>query len=214
MISNWELSKKIAENISSELNFDSDKEEVIAYGIFGLLQIIFSIGMIAIFGFIFGVMEEAIIISVVMAIVRKSSGGVHATSPLRCMIIGTAICIGMSKLILMSNPSLNTTIIINILIFIIAYYFIYKVSPVDTPNKPIKKAEKRIKLKRISLINITVFLGVIILFICLYKHYGYYKFIMYSNCVSLGVLLQTITLTKLGHRLFSNIDVILSKFIN
>lgn len=214
MISNWELSKKIAENISLELNFDADKEEVIAYGIFGLLQIILSIGMVAILGFIFGVMKEAIIISIVMAIIRKSSGGVHATSPLRCMIIGTVICVGISKLILVSNPTLNISVIINSLIFIIAYYFIYKVAPVDTPNKPIKKAEKRARLKRISLINVTVFLSIVILFICSYSYYGHYKFIIYSNCIGLGVLLQTITLTKLGHQLFSNIDVILSKLIN
>lgn len=214
MISNYDIAKKIAKNISLELNFDDEKEEVVAYGIFGLLQIILSIIMVAIIGLFFGVVKEALVVSIVMATLRKSSGGVHATSPLRCMIIGTIMCVGVAKLILMFSIEIPILVIINVLVFFMSYYLIYKVVPVDTPNKPIKKIEKKIRLRRISLVNVTMFLGIIILFMCLYNYYGNYCYIIYSNCISIGIFLQVITLTKFGHRLFNNIDAILSKIIN
>ena len=130
------------------------------------------------------------------------------------MVIGTIMCVGVAKLILTFHFEMHVFIIINALIFLMSYYLMYKVAPVDTPNKPIKKIERKIRLKRISLVNVTIFLCMVILFMCLYNHYGNYRYIIYSNCISVGIFLQTITLTKFGHRLFNNIDAILSKIIN
>lgn len=213
-MSSYNIAKRIARKISEELSFDLEKEEVIAYGIFGLLQISISMIVVFVVGIFFGVAKEALIISIVMASIRKTSGGVHATSPNRCMFIGTTLCILMSLATHNIRLTFEWSVVINVSIFLRAYYLMYKLAPVDTPNKPIKNIDKRMRLKKISLVTLTLFLFIFISCLGLYRYYNNYTFIVYANCIGMGVILQIITLTSLGHQLFNNIDVILSKVID
>ena len=71
MFSISEISQKISGNITRELDLDEDKKAVINYGIFALIQIMLSIVSVIVFGAIFNVVVEALIISFVTSILRK-----------------------------------------------------------------------------------------------------------------------------------------------
>ena len=109
------LCNNIANKVALELSLDQDNKEVIAYGTFALIQTFFSIIFVFIFGLLFHVAFEALIISFTAAILRKYSGGVHASSPGNCTFIGTIVCVGQAVLIsLLINAVFNFKLVVTL----------------------------------------------------------------------------------------------------
>lgn len=207
------LANNIANKLAGELNLDRNNREVIAYGAFAILQMVFSIILVTIFGWLFHVAFEALIISFTASILRKYSGGVHASSPAICTLIGIIVCVGQAILIsflIGSGVNLNVFIMLGAVIFIWSYYIIYKLAPVDSAAKPIVKEEKRKRMKRGSILVLSAYLFFAILFIMLYINTVQRKFVFYVLCLYSGILWQAFTLTAPGHLLIGKIDIILN----
>lgn len=205
------LSNCIASKISKVLDLDDDKQEVIAYGAFSLIQTIWSIVLVMIFGALFNVFWEAIIISFSGALLRKYCGGAHATSPNRCAVIGVIISVGIA-LILDKILFYTSDIYIMIYvcsIFIFTYYVIYKYSPVDTPNKPIVNEETKKHLRKSAFKMTNFYFVIIVLLYIYYTKEKSYTSLMVVSSISTGVLWQDITLFPLGHYIMSKLDIIL-----
>ena len=209
--------EKLADNIANkvvlELSLDEDNREVIAYGTFALMQMFLSIILVFLFGVLFHVAFEALIISFTASILRKYSGGVHASSPGICTFIGTIVCVGealLISLLMTSVVSLKLIIILGALIFIWSYYIIYKLAPVDSVSKPIVKEEKRKRMKKGSIIFLSVYLIIAVILIMLYISCGERKFLFYALCLYSGILWQAFTLTVPGHLLIGKVDTFLN----
>ena len=211
------LSNDIATRVASELSLDEDNRVVIAYGMFAIIQMLLSITLVFLFGSLFHLAFEALIISFTGSILRKYSGGVHASSPGICTFIGTLVCVGQAVLISLlidSVVNLKLIIILGIVIFIWSYYIIYKLAPVDSASKPIVKEEKRNRMKKGSIILLSVYLIITILFILLYMNNAERKFLFYALCLYSGIVWQTFTLTAPGHLLIGKVDTFLNHRIN
>ncbi|MCB2313445.1 accessory gene regulator B family protein [Clostridium tagluense] len=207
------LSNNIANKVALELSLDHDNREVIAYGTFALMQMFVSIIFVFLFGLLFHVAFGALIISFTAAVLRKYSGGVHASSPGNCTCIGTIVCVGQAVLIsflISSVVNLKLIIILGVMTFIWAYYIIYKLAPVDSASKPIVKEEKRKRMKRGSIILLSVYLIIAVVFILLYLGSGESKLMLYALCLYSGILWQVFTLTTLGHLLVGKVDTFLN----
>lgn len=196
------LCKRLSSFISKELDLEKDKEAVVNYGIFSLIQIFMSIGLVIVFGLIFGVLIEALIASFTGSLLRKSSGGVHADSPGKCTAIGTVMCVGIGLISKKIDISISLMILIEICIFIWSYIIIFKYAPIDSLAKPIKKEEKRIKLKKASIVILTIYLIIITLNTILFHLSGEEKYIVYSLCMCFSIIWQVFSLTKSAHYLF------------
>lgn len=201
-----DICKKISSNISKELNLEDDKKAVINYGMVAFAQICICIILVMIFGAIFNVFFEALIISFTISILRKSSGGVHASSPSKCAIIGTVSSVGMGTISKYIPVDLNFLIVFGSIIFIWAYYFIYSLAPVDSIAKPIKNLEKRKRLKKKSMLILSIYLIIVIInFI-----YSYFMknstILVYALCIYMGILWQVFSLTLRGHLLLGKLD--------
>lgn len=207
-----EVVKRISRFISEELNLDDEKEAVINYGIFALIQMCLSISLVIIWGAIFNVMVEALIASFASALLRKSSGGVHSEFPGMCNFIGTVVSVLIGLMCKYLNVNLYIAFLFIICSYLISYYIICKLAPVDSKSKPIRTANKRKRLRRNSLIIVSIYLSLSILNIFLYFIYCNYNFIVYSLCITVGLLWQSFTLTYNGHLVLSKIDKI-SKFM-
>lgn len=195
------LAHSIAQKISTELNYDNDQKEIIAYGTFALLQMGFSIFLVIIFGYKFNVLVEALIISFTTSILRKYSGGVHASSSGICMLIGTVICIGQALLvvvILKPLLSLKFMSILGVIVFLWAYFIVLRLAPVDSPAKPIKKEEKRKRMKKSSILVLNFYVFLTILNVIIYINTINVEFLVYCLCIFMGVAWQMFTLTKIG----------------
>ncbi|PRR80867.1 accessory gene regulator ArgB-like protein [Clostridium vincentii] len=210
------LTNNIAGEIAAELNLDNDNKEVIAYGLFAIINIFLSIILIIIFGMIFHVIIEALIVCFTGSLLRKYSGGIHATSPGRCTTIGTIICIGQAILFLfLIGPVITPSLLLffGIGIFTLAYYFIYKLVPVDSPAKPIRTKEKKIRMKKGAIFVLSGYMVIIIINIFIYISLGDERFMVYSLCIYGGVAWQIFTLTTLGHNTMNKIDVFLTEVL-
>lgn len=196
------LCKRLSSFISKELDLEKDKEAVVNYGIFSLIQIFMSIGLVIVFGLIFGVLIEALIASFTGSLLRKSSGGVHADSPGKCTAIGTVMCVGIGLISKKIDISISLMILIEICIFIWSYIIIFKYVPIDSLAKPIKKEEKRMKLKKASIVILTIYLIIITLNTILFHLSGEEKYIVYSLCMCFSIIWQVFSLTKSAHYLF------------
>lgn len=207
------LSNSIANKVALELSFDKDNKDVIAYGTFALMQMFVSIIFVFLFGLLFHVAFEALIISFTAAILRKYSGGVHASSPWICTFIGTIVCVGQAILILLLiNPVVNLKLIIilGVVIFLWSYYIIYELAPVDSASKPIVKMEKRNRMKKGTIILLSVYLIITVICILFYISSGEKKLLIYALCLYSGMLWQVFTLTTQGHLLVGKVDTFLN----
>ncbi|HCW52998.1 MAG TPA: accessory regulator AgrB [Clostridium sp.] len=193
----------ITNYLAKELNLNKEKSEVIKYGMFSISQMVINIISIIIFGIIFNVVTEALIISFAISILRKSSGGVHASSPEKCLIIGTGFSIFIALILKRININFTYTCFLIIIIFLWAYYFIYKLAPVDSENKPIKSMKKKLRLKKSSITILSIYLLIIIFCLMVFIFTKKTEALRYILCICSGVVWQVFSLTKAGHIIFN-----------
>lgn len=202
------FSDKIGHVLALKLKLDKDQEEVIAYGAFNFLQVFFSILSVIIFGAVFGVLLEAVVISFAIGILRKYSGGVHASSPNRCIIVGTIVSVLFA--IIIHNGfyllGIRWTYILGIICFVISYYIIIKFAPVDSAAKPIKKVETRKRLKRYSILALNIFATIAIMLSIIYIKKDYNIILNVIQSIYIGCIWQAFTLTPMAHDLLTKLD--------
>lgn len=213
MFSVEKLSKNITKNIENQLALDNDRASIIEYGLYAFFQMGIAILATAIIGAIFNVMIEALLISFVIAILRKSSGGVHASTSINCTIVGALVAVTPACIIKHISFNSNYIIIIGILLYIISFIIIYKLAPVDSPNKPIRKEDKIKRLKRGSIIILSIYMIIVLINLVLYYRNKSNLLLVYSSCIYIGIIWQVFTLTKLGHIIVKIIDSLLIKII-
>lgn len=210
------ISKAVAEKVSNELNYDNERKEVIQYGTYALIQTLISIISVLILGLIFNIALEALIFLFTASILRKYSGGAHSESSNVCTLLGIIISIGVGFLIKSSffvNMDFEFIIFAGIVVFVFAYFIIFKYAPVDTPNKPIKTEKKKKRMKKGSLKILTIYLFIVLLNTILY----YNSDVVFAKQVILsilfGIVWQCMTLTALGNILLKTIDSFTNKIL-
>ncbi|ABR35303.1 accessory gene regulator ArgB-like protein [Clostridium beijerinckii] len=209
------IATKIGNNAKLFLNVNEEQEQIIVYGAINLFQMLFAILWVIIAGLLFGVFYEALIFSISASILRKYSGGVHASSPSRCVIIGTfsAVLAGiLINNIFYSINSINVAVISGAII-IFAFITVFRNAPVDSIKKPIKNIETRKQFKRKSIFTIFIFSFIIIILFMLNEKFSELYYIKLIESISVGVLWQTITLTKNGINFLNKVDSALKYII-
>lgn len=204
------LSKRVGEKIAKDLGLENEKKEVITYGIFAIIQMLYNIILVLVVGAIFGVAIEALIVSFIISILRKSSGGAHSKSPIGCIIVGTIICVSIG-LIAQVKIGTRCTIVISIIIFIWSYYTVFKLAPVDSPAKPIRTEKKKKRLRKSSIFILSIYLIFVVSSMMLYSFTNINRLRVYPICILGGVIWQILTLTKIGHEIVKVIDTFFNK---
>lgn len=207
-------SRAVAEKLAADLGYDDEKTEVMAYGAFALFQMFISVGLVLGFGILFHVAAEALIISFTASILRKYSGGVHASSPNTCTFLGVVVCIGFAmiiKFMLATAAGIGGFLAVGLLVFAWALLTLYKLAPVDTPNKPIRSEAKRRRMRKgsFTLLGFYLVLAAACLILSIFLKWD--NFFVYSMCITFGVLWQVFTLTSGGHLVIKKLDLFLHK---
>ncbi len=203
---------KISTHLSTKLGdkLEKNKEEkaVLNYGLFIVIHTLMGIILTILTGIITGMTIEIIIISITSAWFKRYTGGVHATTPERCLVIGLILSLALSILCkyLVANININYILILGTFIIMVFYYIINKKCPVPSKNKPLKKESTRKKLRKKARILINSYL---ILLISLYVMYILTNLnIIKTSIVSciLGIVLQIIALTEKGASFINILD--------
>lgn len=201
------ISMKIGHKITNILEKDDEFEEVMVYGAINFFQTIYAILTIILLGFICGVVYEALIISVVVALLRKYSGGVHASTPNKCAIfgaIGTTVMALLTKYIMIKSHIF--VLIFGLSIFVFTYFIVYSLAPMDSFEKPINNKDMRRSLKKASLNVVNCYF--LTSFVLFYYNYNKNNEFVYNliYCILMGMVFQGFSLTKYGHKVLSTID--------
>ncbi|MEG1972959.1 MAG: accessory gene regulator B family protein [Oscillospiraceae bacterium] len=202
------LANKAANKIGASLGSDEEKIAVMAYGLTAIIQLsiifIFSLAV----GLIFKCLVETMIIFFSVGFLRRTIGGTHSSSFNGCLII-SILCIALfslfSRYIVFAYVDTIYTIICLTAIYLFAYINVYRLAPVDSPNKRIKGENRIKKLRRMAFIILTIYMLFSVALITLQLCFGhYYK--SYAISLSLAVLWQVCMLTNIGAAIIGKID--------
>ncbi len=193
------IAHRLAEKIALSLEYDAEKQAVIAYGLTGLLQLLALAVIFTLLGILFSLFWELAILYIAVALYRKYSGGGHASSMEACMLFSVLICLllafaakGFAQ-IFSGVPALFIAIAGT---FVFAGVITWRRAPVDSPNKPIRTEKKKHRMRRGAFVFLAAaFCASLFLF------WGASRYPLCGSCgfsLLLAVCWQAITLTPPG----------------
>lgn len=201
------LANNFAEKIAIQMDYDKEKQAVIAYGLTAIIQMTTIFVIISFFGIVFDFWFESILLYFGVGIIRKSTGGAHSETMVGCIIISVLSIVGLSALsrYVLSIPiNIAGNIAITLLLFIISFLVFHKRVPVASPKKPIVKKEKINRLRKQSFTILFIYLlTTLVLVLLADKQPRLYSI---SACLRVTLIWIVFTLTKTGIRFFNFVD--------
>lgn len=185
------LTNKIKKQIPE---FTDEKAEEINYGLQLLIGELPKTFIFILISILLGVFKEFLITIIVIFPYRAFSGGFHLKTHLGCILGTSMFYCGIAYISKFSLFSYNIKYVLTILIWIFGILMCRLYAPADTENVPILRKKER-KTKRILsyiVLTITLIIGVVI------------KNNTISNIIILGMLVQSIMISKLAYRITNN----------
>lgn len=173
---------------------DDERAEVINYGIHLIVGEIPKFFIIMGIAYLLGVLDLTILAYFLMLPFRGASGGFHLKTHIGC-IIGTVIFFSGTGLLgkyLILAPTVKY--IVTFLVWAFGMIMVKLYAPADTENVPIISKKDRRNKRILSYITLTLSI-LASLFI---------KDVVISNIIVYGMLLQSISITKLAYKLTNN----------
>ena len=146
------------------------------------------------------------------SVMKKYSGGAHCTSPNRCLVTGTILSylfVLIGKGII--NLQVKISYIIILILLIHSFIILYKKCPVGSKNKPLKRKEIRIKLRKRAFFIYSIWVILFIINIVLNKKIVIIDLNYIVIFLSLGLYMQILSLTFVGNKFILFIDKLLLK---
>ena len=167
-------------------DYDTEKLEVIRYGLESLYLFITKFVIITIVALLLGIFKEYIIFCILYNIIRMPSFGLHATK--------SWICLVTSLLIFVIAPFICSNYIIPYKLFLgmIAILLMFKNSPADTKYKPIINPKRRLFYKITSTI-----IAILYVVVALRINNNFM-----SNALILSLIIQIVVISPLTYKLF------------
>lgn len=197
----------MAEKIAEQLDYEEERRDVIAYGLTAILQMMTILIMASAIGLLLHIWYESICICLSVGMIRKSTGGAHSKSMRGCMLISvlSISCLAiLSRYVLGFEVSVSLNLAALGVVFAVGFLVFYLRVPVDTPNKPIVRAEKVKRLRKQSFILLEVFFFLAFVLILFAESFN--RFYSIASSLRLAVLWQVLTLTKTGIRWLDWLD--------
>ena len=193
-----DLSTKLGDKLQKSI----EEKAVLRYGLFILIHTLIAIILTILTGILTGMTLEIIIISITGAWFKRYTGGVHATTPERCLAIGLILSLILSMLCryLVDSVNLNYIMLVGVFIIINFYYVINKKCPI--PSK--ESTRKKLRKKAVILINSYTVLVISLYIMYILTNLNVIKTIIVS-CI-LGIVLQITALTEKGSSFISLLD--------
>ena len=207
------VSNNIAFNLCQSKDKSSEEFAVLKYGVFIFVHISVATIFTIIFGILTRTLFQIVTISLLGGLMKRYSGGVHCSSPNRCVVTGIIISyifalIGKNIV----NIDLKIGYMFGMVALIHSFIILYKKCPVPSENKPLKKEETRKKLRKNAFLIYSICVILFILNILLNLQSLYITSNSLVLCIILGLYMQTLSLTSIGSKFILFLDKVLLKF--
>ena len=185
----------LAHKITTSVNgYDESRIEEISFGLQLLIGEIPKFFITFILAWLLNIIDLTIISFMIILPYRMFSGGFHLNTHLGCIIATNTMYIGSAYLAKILYFSDSVKFIMIAITFIFSFAMISKYAPADTENVPVLQRKERKKRKMWSFIIAGTELAIAIT--------TPYRVI--SNMINIGILIQTLTITKLAYRVTKN----------
>ena len=194
------VSLKLAKGLGNKLGKSNEEIEVLNYGLFYIIHTFSAILITFIFGIIFNVLFEIMIISITASLLKRYSGGVHSSSPNRCILSGLILSLVISFIskYMAINISYNNLIIITLILLVYSIHILNLKCPVGSKNKPLKKESTRNKLRQKAFKLMGIYVSSIICMLIIYKVNQIYTIKLIIISMTMGIMLQVFAMSKFG----------------
>lgn len=118
--------------------------EIYVFGFYQIVMLLLNVVTTLILGVAFRLIVPCIILNIAYIVIRKSAGGYHADSPVKCYIYSTlmiAVLLSVIKWIHIPNTVLASMLVISGIVIVI-------LAPVETENNSLDEIEKKVYRKR------------------------------------------------------------------
>ena len=121
------ISLNLSTRLGDRLNKDEEEKAVLNYGLFMIIHTFIGIIITILVGLITGMIIEISLITITSALFKRYTGGVHASTPEICLIIGIILSLILSMVcrFISINTDINNIALIGIIIIVFSYYMIY-----------------------------------------------------------------------------------------
>ena len=207
-----DLSSKFAFYLCESKDKSSEEFQILKYGVFAFLQVSIAIVATILFGLLTNTLFEMLVISLIGALMKRNSGGVHCSSPNRCLLAGI-IVVYMCALIGKNMIHIKQIYIyiICIIALINSFIILYKKCPVPCENKPLKKEQTRKRLRKNAFTIYSICAILFIMNILLNSIYFINNLNSLVLYMILGLYMQTLSLTSIGSKFILFLDKLLLK---
>ncbi len=185
------LANKIIKSVNE---YDESRIEEISFGLQLLIGEIPKFFITFMLAWLLNIIDLTIISFMIILPYRMFSGGFHLNTHLGCIIATNTMYIGSAYLAKILYLSDNLKVIAIIGTFIFSFKMISKYAPADTENVPVLQKKERRKRKIWSFVIASTELAIAVI--------TPYRVI--SNMIIIGILLQTLTITKLAYKITKN----------
>lgn len=200
--------EQLSEYLRKEMKVTAETIEIVRYGLEVFLSTLGGILAILVIGAIFRVVPEALAAVVAVAALRVFAGGAHCSTAVRCALVSGLVFpgIGLLSRCIFSFLLPHMEVFLGG-VFLVGLMSAYFLAPVDSPEKPIRTAQHRRRLRRLAMVTVLVLVSAI-----------YVLFQTTPNASTLivaagfGLLWECFVLTSMGHKLIAFIDKGLAHF--
>lgn len=174
MVTTWSLGREVSR--------ESDKFQIVSYGILLMIETIYKVIILMILGEIIGAFPETIAFLIGFSGLRKNAGGIHMRTSAGCMLsvmflwIITILC---SRVHILSW--------IYVVLFFVTVVLVAIYAPCDTINNPIRDVKIR-KKKKIYALMYMIILSTFAYYI------GYLGFTPIQNSLVVAMALEGVTI--------------------
>lgn len=158
--------KKLSLYLSENQNISKDDEELYEYAAKVVTHGIINIFITILIGMFFGMLKECVCLFITFFILRKFTGGLHASKYIHCLI--SSIVLMILSLFIIQYLEQNSCYMLFLGILIVSTILIWIFAPIDNKRKKLSIKEKKV-YKYFSVILSLIFLLIVLFF--LYKNF-------------------------------------------
>lgn len=178
----WIANAITAWSLGAECEKDSDRFQIVSYGILLIIETVYKVIVLMILGEIIGSFPETIAFLVGFSGLRKNAGGFHMKTSWGCMLSVLGFW-----LISLALSMISLNFFIRIVIFLLTVTLVAYFSPCATPNNPISDKNERLK-KRIFAMIYTV------LFSCIANILYLVGYVRIAQVLIISMLIESLTI--------------------
>ena len=144
------LSQKTVDALCASQIISEADRELYSYGFFVFYTRLLFLLITILFGCLFNIVWESILMYFVFTLVRSYAGGVHASKESICLALTTLslfVCVATIRLLIYIDNTITPLIFL-----FVEWFLIIVLCPIDSKEKPLSKAER----KRYKIISSTI----------------------------------------------------------